>query len=259
MSFRRADWDADAYHRISGPQFAWGQRVLARLDLRGDEVVLDAGCGTGRLTSLLAARVPEGRIISMDRSAAMTRSARTLLPDEVGVVQADLLALPFGRAFDVIFSTATFHWVLEPAGLHAQLFTALKGGGRLHAQCGGAGNLTRLHARMHALMRDARYADRYTDWREPWYFATPEATVASLEAAGFTDIRCDLEDAPTRFADEAAYREFTDRVVLADYFTRVSAKEREDMLDVLCDAAAADEAPYTLDYVRLNMSATRPA
>ncbi len=259
MSFRRADWDADAYHRISGPQFAWGQRVLARLELRGDEVVLDAGCGTGRLTSLLAPRVPAGRVIAIDRSAAMTRSARTLLPDEVGVVQADLLALPFRGAFDVLFSTATFHWVLEPAGLHRQLLAVLKPGGRLHAQCGGAGNLARLHARMHVLMADARYADRYVDWREPWCFASPEGTTASLAAAGFTDIHCNLQDAPTPFADEAAYREFIDRVVLADYFTRVGAKEREEMLDVLCDAAATDDAPYTLDYVRLNMTATRPA
>ena len=259
MSFRRADWDADAYHRISGPQFAWGQRVLARLELRGYEVVLDAGCGTGRLTSLLAARVPEGRIVAMDRSAAMTRSARTLLPDVVDVVQADLLALPYGAAFDDIFSTATFHWVLEPAGLHAQLFAALKPGGRLHAQSGGAGNLAQLRDRMQALMRDPRYADRYRDWHEPWHFATPQATSASLAAAGFTDIHCSLEDAPTPFPDADTYREFTHRVVLADYFTRVSAKERDDMLDALCEAAARGDAPYTLDYVRLDMRATRPA
>lgn len=259
MSFRRADWDADAYHRISGPQFAWGQRVLSRLELRGDETVLDAGCGTGRLTSLLASRVPGGRVLAQDRSASMTRSARTLLPDEVGVVQADLLAMPFAGAFDVIFSTATFHWVLEPQALHEQLFRALKPGGRLHAQCGGAGNLAALHARMHALMHDPRYAERYADWREPWLFATPEETSARLAKAGFVDIHCDLEPAPTPFADEHAFREFTDRVVLADYFTRVRAEEREDMLDALCAAAAKDDPPYTLDYVRLNLAAVRPS
>ena len=259
MSFRRADWDADAYHRISGPQYAWGQGVLARLELRGDERLLDAGCGTGRLTAGLAARLARGRMVALDRSAAMTRAARTVLPQDVAVVQGDLLAIPFQGAFDVLFSTATFHWVLDPDSLYRGLFAVLKPGGRLHAQCGGAGNLARLHARMHALMREPRYADAYQDYREPWLFARPEEAAERLAAAGFVDIACDLESAPTPFVDEAAYREFTDRVVLADYFTRVSEKEREAMLDVLCDAAAADSVPYTLDYVRLNLSARRPA
>lgn len=258
MGSRRPDWDASAYHRISGPQFAWGQRVLERLSLTGSERVLDAGCGTGRLTTLLAGRLPKGRLIASDRSAAMTQTARRLLPAEVPVVRADLLALPFERAFDVIFSTATFHWVLDAPALYAQLFAALAPGGRLHAQCGGAGNLARLHARTHVLMRSTPFVARYADWREPWRFASAEQAAADLRAAGFIDVQCDLEPAPTPFADEAAYREFTDRVVLADYLSRLDAHEHTQMMDAITEQAAADDPPFTLDYVRLNLRARRP-
>src|SRR6266704_2621497 len=74
------NWDAGAYDRLSGPQYAWGQRVLDRLGLRGDETVLDAGCGTGRLTALLLVRLPHGKVIAVDKSEAMLAEARSLRP-----------------------------------------------------------------------------------------------------------------------------------------------------------------------------------
>src|SRR5262252_7029844 len=117
------EWDAGTYHRVSTPQQSWGLRVLDRLALRGGERVLDAGCGTGRVTLALANRVRAagGRTIAMDRSRDMTRGARQTLPADVPVVAGDLLAIPFRRAFDVVFSTATLHWVLPPAELYRSI------------------------------------------------------------------------------------------------------------------------------------------
>lgn len=259
MLTRRRDWDAAVYHRVSAPQFEWGQRVLERLELRGDERVLDAGCGTGRLTAVLQARLPRGEVVAMDRSRDMTLRAREHLPREVEVVQADLLALPFPAAFDVVFSTATFHWVLDPVALYAGLREVLAPGGRLHAQCGGEGNLAQLNARVHALMRDPRHAARFADWREPWLFLGAERAAGLLRTAGFVDVQTRLRAAPTRFEDRAAYREFVEVVVLADYLTRIEAvQEREAFVDTLVAAAAADDPPFVLDYVRLELEATRP-
>src|SRR5437588_4192796 len=113
----RLEWDAGAYHRLSNPQVKWGERVLECLPLRGDETVLDAGCGTGRLTAELLERLPRGRVIAMDRSANMVRAARDYLGsrfgDRVTVVEADLAALDMDQAVDAIFSTSTFHWVKD--------------------------------------------------------------------------------------------------------------------------------------------------
>src|SRR5262245_64527492 len=91
------EWDAGTYHRVSTPQQSWGLRVLERLELRGGERVLDAGCGTGRVTLALLERVRavRGSVVAMDRSRDMTRGARQTLPAEVPVIAADLLAMPF--------------------------------------------------------------------------------------------------------------------------------------------------------------------
>ncbi len=259
MLTRRRDWDAAVYHRVSAPQFEWGQRVLERLELQGGERVLDAGCGTGRLTALLHARLPRGEVVAMDRSRDMTARALEHLPRKVEVVQADLLTLPFAGSFDVVFSTATFHWVLDSAALYAGLREVLVPGGRLHAQCGGEGNLARLNARVHALMRDPRYAARFTDWHEPWLFLGADAAAAVLREAGFVNVQTRLRAAPARFEGRESYREFVQVVVLADYLARIEGvQERDAFVDTLVEAAAADDPPFVLDYVRLELEAVRP-
>ena len=65
------EWDAVAYERLSAPQTQWGRVVVDRLELSGDERVVDAGCGTGRVTAMLLERLPDGRVIGIDGSAAM--------------------------------------------------------------------------------------------------------------------------------------------------------------------------------------------
>src|SRR5262245_13304699 len=133
------EWNAaDTYHRVSEPQLRWGLKVLDRLRLTGDELVIDVGCGTGRLTEHVARRVPRGRVVGVDLSANMLQTAREYLTPiagaRVALVQADASALPFHQTADAIFSTATFHWVLDHDALFKGLFDALKPGGRLVAQ-----------------------------------------------------------------------------------------------------------------------------
>lgn len=261
-----AEWNAEAYHRVSDPQFAWGLRVLERLRLRGDERVLDAGCGSGRLTRELAARVPRGEVIACDLSENMvrtaaatlgiTRSSRLADSPFIGVVCADLLALPWQRAFGAAFSTATFHWVLDHDRLFAELHRALTPGGVLEAQCGGGPNLARVHARANELASATAFRAYYTRWRDPWLFASPAETEARLRRAGFTQVRCWLEETPTAFADEERYRSFLEAVVMRPFLAPLpSPALRAAFLDALVVRAQADEPPFVLDYCRLNISA----
>src|SRR3954454_20664202 len=105
-----ADWDANRYHRVAQPHAAWGASVIDRLELRGDEVVLDAGCGSGRVTAQLLERLPRGRVLAVDNSAPMLQQARETLAafaDRVEIIQADLLEVdqePGVRGVDLVFS-----------------------------------------------------------------------------------------------------------------------------------------------------------
>lgn len=257
------EWNAATYHRVSGPQFTWGQAVLERLPLQGDETVLDVGCGTGRLTALLLERLPRGRAIGVDVSANMLATARRELPADLrrrtAFVHADTSALPVVGRADAIFSTATFHWVLDHPRLFASLFRALRPGGRLVAQCGGAGNLDRQHRRAAALMAGADVAACFAGWREPWEFADADTTRARLEAAGFVDVVTRVTAAPVVQPTREAFVEFVTTVIFRPHLACLPDEERRRaFVDALADRSAADPIPFELDYRRLDVDASRP-
>jgi trans-aconitate 2-methyltransferase len=257
-----SDWNAEQYHQLSAPQQSWGRRVLERLPLTGDELVLDVGCGTGQLTEEVQRRLPRGRVIGADRSDAMVESAAMWLSEHAPrakVIQADGAALPFRRVFDGVFSGATFHWILDHGALFRSIITALKPGGRLAAQCGGAGNLSLLRGRAQRLQDAPSFAFYFDGWTEPWYYADAEATTRRLVAAGFVDVKVWLEDAPTTFESADAFRDFVATVCLRPHLDQLPTTEGKLFLAELTSAAAGDSPAFTLDYRRLNIDARRPA
>ena len=257
------EWNATAYHKVSGPQTGWGQKVLARLELRGDERTIDAGCGSGRLTADLMERLPNGTLIAIDRSWNMLVTARAMLRpafgDRVKFVHVALPAMPFSSWADLVFSTATFHWIADHRGLFRNIHTTLRRGGRLHAQCGGGANLAHAHALAERVMGDRPFADFFTDWPSPWEFASAETTAERLRDAGFIEIDTSLEAAPTTLASEADYREFVTTVIYHPHLERLPSPElQQHFIDRVTRLAAAEDPPFTLDYWRLNMSARKP-
>ena len=243
------DWDGATYDRIADPMTRWGADVLDRLPLEGDETVLDAGCGSGRVTQRLVERVPRGHVIALDASPSMVESARARLAgfgDRVEYAVADLgRPLPLGAAsVDAVLSTATFHWVADHDALFANLATVLRAGGRLVAQCGGGDNI----ARVRAAILEAGEA-----WQGPWTFETPHATRARLEAAGFRDVETWLSDEPTPIEPGEPLREYLRTVILGAHLDRRPDSHRAAFVD----AVAARLPDGVIDYVRLNILATR--
>jgi trans-aconitate 2-methyltransferase len=256
-----SEWDAAQYHVVSEPQFQWGLAVLARLRLDGRERVIDAGCGSGRLTAELLRRLPSGRVIAVDRSFNMLEKARDHLRAHAGrvrFVQADLADLPLRRAADVVFSTATFHWISDHDRLFRRIFLALLPGGRLHAQCGGGPNLDRILGRTRALMTDPTFAPHFTGWGDPHHFAAPNVTAERLGRAGFVDVETSLEPAPATFASAADFARFISVVVLRSHLDCLPVALREPFVLDITGQAAHDVPPWTLDYWRLNMRGSVP-
>lgn len=257
------EWDAASYHRVANPHVDWGTAVLERLPLRGDETVIDAGCGTGRLTALLLERLPQGKVIAIDQSRNMLDEARAHLEprfgNRVSYLQADLLSLPFEQEANVIFSTATFHWVRDHPTLFARLYAALKPGGWLVAQCGGGPNIATVANRALAILRQASYAGTVGPWDGPWHFAGAQDTVARLGSAGFMHPAAELVHAPVVIADGAAYREFLQTVVLGTHLERIPDDAlRNAFIDEMVEAGGTDDPAWSLDYWRLNLQAQRP-
>lgn len=242
-------WDARTYDLTSEPQQAWASDVLARVEgIAPDATVLDVGCGSGRVTEALLALVPQGRVLALDASAEMVALARTRLGNRATVWCQDVLDLDLDRPVDAIVSTATLHWVTDHDRLWARLARALRPGGVLEVQCGGQGNIDRVRDVIEAVARDA--APELAGW-SPWVFAGPEETEARLQRAGFTAIRCWLQERPTHPEDVDA---FVRTSILPAHLARLSAERRERFA-----AAVVARVRLPLDYVRLNVSAIREA
>jgi trans-aconitate 2-methyltransferase len=243
------DWDAATYDRVSDPQLAWALEQLDRLDLRGDEVVLDAGCGSGRVTVLLADRVPGGRVYAVDVAPSMVEHARTALGDRATVLCQDLVALDLPEPVDAVFSNATFHWIHDHQRLFAGLHAVMKPGGRLVAQCGGRGNIDAFRTVADSVAAEEPFDQYFVGWQRPWNYANPNETAARLGRAGFTEVSCWLEPKRVELDDP---RPFIETVCLVRHLDPLPEGLRAPFIDRVLARAGT---PVVLEYVRLNMTA----
>jgi trans-aconitate 2-methyltransferase len=247
-----SEWDGAAYDRLADPQTRWGRAVLDRLVLTGSETVLDAGCGSGRVTEEILGRLPSGRVVALDASSSMLAEARRRLAahrDRVRFLEADLLqvgpsTLGDDAPVDAAFSTATFHWVTDHDRLFANLATLSRPGGQLVAQCGAEGNLDVLLAVVRSLGVE-RAGTRV--------YASVDETAARLERAGFVDVSVWANPEPTRFDDPTRLADFLSTVILREHLATLVPGTRRAFVD---QVVAAMPEPV-VDYVRLNIVARR--
>lgn len=186
-------WDANDYHRSASAQTGWGREVHDRLVLFGDEHVVDLGCGDGRLTAELAARLPRGSVTGVDADPDMIRFAREHhARDNVEFRLGDVGRFQLDRRAALIVSTATLHWVEDHQAVLRRCRAHLDPGGRIHFQMGGRGNCAAILAAAEAIAAQPRWAPRLFPFSTPWHFQEPEAYLRSLPACGFRPLRAEL-------------------------------------------------------------------
>ena len=239
------DWDAATYDRLPIPMTGWGLEVLERLELRGYETVLDAGCGTGQVTEALRERLPRGHVIALDASPSMiAKAVERLGADRMTYLTHDLMEPIRIDPVDAILSTATFHWVPDHDRLFANLAAVLEPGGQFVAQCGGWGNLERVNA---AAERAAAI-----DLATTKTYPTPEETWTRLEAEGFVDIETWLQEAPVELPAEEL-EPYLRTVILSGEVAKRSPADADELVH----AVATELGEPLIDYVRLNITARR--
>lgn len=253
-------WDASDYHRSASAQTGWGREVHDRLGLRGDEHVVDLGCGDGRLTAELAARVPRGSVTGLDLDPDMIRFAREHHAREnASFLVADARRFDLGRRVDLVVSTATLHWVEDQPAVLRCCRAHLEPGSRIHLQMGGRGNCAGILAAAEAVAREPRWAGHLQPFSAPWHFQGAEEYRALLTACGFRPLRAELleRDMVHEHPDDLrAWLRTTWMPILA----RVPEPNRADLVDAIVAGYLARRPPDAggrthVDMVRLEVVA----
>jgi trans-aconitate 2-methyltransferase len=239
-------WDAERYESLPLPHVEWGKRVVGRLELTGEEHVVEAGAGTGRDAELVLERIPRGHYTAIDGSADMLGVLRQRLSpygSRVTVIEADLNEpLPLMRPADAIFSIATFHWLLDHDRLFANLAAALRPGGQIVFECGGWGNVATINAAINEVFGPAP---------RPWNFRGPEETRDALLRAGFTQVEARLRPHPVPFAGRSEFVRYLDTTGIAYAAAGSDPAERAAFVQ-----AVAERLPKPIfDHVRLEVTA----
>ena len=258
----------------------------------GNEIVMDAGCGTGLLTRDLAKKVPSGKVYAVDIDSNMIEQARINLRcfDNVEIVESSFTDVKILRKVDVIFSNSAFHWVqdhgkafqcfwdmLKPTKSHkidvGNYSSRSDSSGQLLIQCGAYGNLQRMITVLERIAHSSQFKAYFTDWKQPWHFAKPNETDKLLEEAGYVNRNVYSTKDSVVFPNLDVYTKFIKTVIMKSYLEQLSVSNNncntnddEKLKALFFDMFLNEIKKYSnrlgeqwrLDFIRLNIIAHKP-
>lgn len=256
-------WNARDYAQHSSAQLQWAEELLPKLGLQGDESLLDLGCGEGKITALIAARIPRGKVLGIDLSAEMITLAGAQFPPashaNLSFLQMDVSRIALDRRFDLAFSNAALHWVANHLAVLRGVRTCLRPGGRILFQMGGRGNAAGVFAALEEVLARPQWRGYYLGFANPYSFYSPEQYRDWLPQTGFDPMRLELIPKDMQHPDTAGLLGWL-RTTWFPYTDRLPEDRREAFLGEVVTAYLAthpaDEAGRThVAMVRLEVEA----
>jgi trans-aconitate 2-methyltransferase len=267
-------WDAETYHKVSDIQESWAIELLEKIKISESEIVMDAGCGTGRVTKIIANKVKRGKVYAVDLDENMIINAKKNLKDlsNIVFVKSDLSDVKLPEKIDLVFSNAVIHWILDHKKLFTNFWDVLKPGGKLLIQCGGKGNLDTIPNALEKVRITQRFDHYFKNWKIPWNFASSADTIKILNEIGFKDIQANLVEKKTKFGNFQEYILFMKTVVMKPYLSYLPTTENNNQIknlfidEFLTELHNKNKTKNTnekqdldleLNYVRLNITARK--
>lgn len=261
----RCRWNADEYARSSQAQLGWARELIDALKLRGDESVLDIGCGDGKVSAEIARRVPRGSVTGIDSSEDMIRRASASWPAArhpgLRFLLADAQALGMKDRFDVAFSNAVLHWVTDHRAVLRGVARALRPAGRLLFQMGGRGNGAAIFAVAAELTGARAWRAFFEGFEFPWAFHGPEEYAPWCAEAGLRAVRIEL--IPKKMLQRGAEGLAAwIRTTWMPYTARLPEDRRESFIAEAADCYVSHHPPdaegmVAVDMVRLEVEAVK--
>lgn len=225
------EFDGRKYEESSAHQKEWGERLIAELSLRGDERILDLGCGDGRLTAQLAELVPEGSVLGIDASCGMIEVAQKHHKGNLSFLLVDINSLDFKDEFDLVFSNATVHWVKDHNALLRKVRRSLRNDGVIRFNFAGAGNCSNFFTIVKTAMKNPRYAKYFSEFVWPWFMPTVDEYETIVHQFPFRDIRVWAENADRYFSDSQTMTKWIEQPSLVPFLRCIDQSEKQIFRD----------------------------
>jgi len=252
-----ATWDAAAYAANSAVQQSWAREIIARLQLRGDEHVLDVGCGDGKVTAEIARAVPRGQVLGVDASREMIAFAAGAFPPakianlKFQVCDARKIGTLSGR-FNLVFSNAALHWVDDHEAVLRGAASVLKPGGRLVVSCGGKGNAHDVFLALRPELRLRRWREFFHPLPAPYFFFSPEDYKRWLPQTGFKTRHLKLVPKDAAYAGAEGLATWL-RTTWLPYVHRVPENLREEFIGAVTKRYLAQHPADAANKVHVRM------
>jgi trans-aconitate 2-methyltransferase len=255
------EFNGEEYKNASVHQKEWGSQIIAELPIKGSEKILDLGCGDGVLTAQLAARVPQGSVLGIDSSQSMIDTAQQhKLPNLVFQLK-DIDNLDYENEFDLIFSNATLHWVLNHEALLYHTYISLKKGGLVRFSFAAEGNCATFFKVVKEVMEIPNYRRYFYSFEWPWYMPVVEQYEAQLKKQPFQSVRVWSENADRHFPDAESITKWIDQPGLVPFKAKVQPPARGFFRDLvverMLEATKQPDGTYFEYFRRVNVLATK--
>ncbi len=251
-----AKWNAAGYAANSLVQQSWARELIARIELRGNEYILDVGCGDGKVTAEISRAVPQGSVTGIDASAEMIVFAQETFParkhPNLKFRVMDAREIQFTRPFDLIFSNAALHWVDDHEAILRGAAAALKSGGRLVISCGGKGNAHDVFLALRPEMRLKRWCGFFRKMPMPYFFYAPGDYQKWLPEFGFKINAVELTPKDATYAGAAGFATWL-RTTWIPFVQRVPESLREEFIAAVTHRYVAKHPPDAQGKVHVRM------
>ena len=254
-------WDAHSYDKVSSNvQLQWGLKLLDKRTWIGNEIVMDAGAGSGNLTKILADKVPQGKVYAVDSDPNMVQHAKSNLSgcSNVQVIHSSMDKVNLPTEADLIFSNSALHWILDQEGLFSHFWQLLKPNGELLIEYGADGNVERPLSVIFKITQFDQFREYFVNWKQSWYFPKQDEIERLLQKAKFRNIQVNLSKRTTIFPDRDSFAIFIRTVIMKPFLGYLTdAKKREQFLDVFLNEFEHSGWAWSVDFMRVGIYAKK--
>ncbi len=231
------EFDGEKYKQASRHQTEWGHCLIEELSLEGNETILDLGCGDGGLTEQLALLVPDGQVLGIDASEGMIAAAQNRSQANLSFERMDINTIHFQNMFDVIFSNAALHWILDHKRLLRNAYEALKENGALLWDFAGDGNCACFFEVVRETIQSEIYSPYFSDFQWPWYMPAKEEYEQMMSAVGFTQYIVSEVNRDRFFSNADEMIRWIDQPSIVPFISvlpdEMKAQFREDIINLM--------------------------